>query len=221
MKAPAFLRLGVPVCVLLLIVVAAVVLRSDDKSSTKSRNPDLEYLKAANSVAPPKDPELMFILMTEFANSNLHAEGADFFSARLKEFDARLTTVQKSLYLSIVGLLRAQHASSVPLLRRYGYVKDTIATLDQAKQLSGGQVFVVNWVAGVVRTELPGIFGQRKAAQDELTWCVEHADKAPHPAWLREVYYHLGKLARNDGDQSKAQDYLRRSGYTDFDHPIT
>ena len=163
----------------------------------------------------------MFILMTEFANSNLQDEGAEFFSARLKEFEPQLTPVQKSLYLGIIGLLRAQHASSVPLFRRYGYVKDTIALLDQAKQLSGGQVFVVNWIAGVVHTELPGYFYQRKVAQEELAWCLAHADKAPHPAWLREVYYHLGKLALKDGDTAKAQQYLRRSGYPDFDHPIT
>jgi len=100
-------------------------------------------------------------------------------------------------------------------------VKDTIATLDQAKQLSGGQVFVVNWMAGIVHTELPGYFHQQKVALEELTWCVEHADKAPHPAWLREVYFHLGKLALNDGDSAKAQEYLRRSSYSAFDKPIT
>jgi glyoxylase-like metal-dependent hydrolase (beta-lactamase superfamily II) len=221
MKAPAFLRIGILLCVLLLIAVVVVVLRSSDKPFAKLRNPDLEYLKAVNSTAPPKDPELLFILMTEFANSNLEAEGADFFSARLKEFEPQLTSIQKSLYLGITGLLRAQHASSVPLLKRYGYVKETIATLDQAKQLSGGQVFVVNWIAGVVHTELPGYFRQRKAAQEELTWCVGHADKAPHPGWLREVYFHLGKLALNDGDTAKAQEYLRRSGYSDFNRPIT
>jgi glyoxylase-like metal-dependent hydrolase (beta-lactamase superfamily II) len=221
MKASSFLRIGGLLGVLLLILVAVVVLLSSDKPFAKLRNPDLDYLKAVNSTAPPKDPELMFILMTEFANSNLQAEGADFFAARLKEFEPQLTLVQKSLYLGIIGLLHAQHASSVPLLRRYGYVKDTIATLDQAKQLSGGQVFVVNWISGIVHTELPGLFGQRKIAQEELAWCLEHADKAPHPGWLREVYYHLGKLALNDGDTAKAQEFLHRSGYTDFDHPIT
>src|SRR5215467_1221327 len=176
MKARAFLRIGVLLCVLLLIVVAIVVLRSSDKPLAKLRNPDLEYLKAVNSTAPPKDPELMFILMTEFANSNLHPEGADFFSARLREFEPQLTPVQKSLYLGIIGLLRAQNASSVPLLKRTGYVNDTLATLDQAKQLSSGQVFVVNWIAGVVHTKLPASFHQRNSAQQELTWCVEHSD---------------------------------------------
>ncbi|PWT79840.1 MAG: hypothetical protein C5B58_12780 [Acidobacteria bacterium] len=207
--------------VLVLIVVAIVLLRSTDNRSARVRSPELEYLKAVNSVAPPKDPELMFILMGEFASSNLQDEGAGFFSARLKEFEPQLTSAQKSLYLGIIGLLRAQNASRVPLLKRYGYVNDTIAILDQAKQLSGGQVFVVNWIAGVVHTELPGFFHQRKAAHEELAWCVEHADKAPHSAWLREVYFHLGKLALNDGDAAKANEYLRRSGYSDFDHPIT
>jgi glyoxylase-like metal-dependent hydrolase (beta-lactamase superfamily II) len=214
-------RIGLLLCVLLLIVVADVILRSPDKRSAKRHSPELEYLKAVNSVAPPKDPELMFILMGEFASSNLQDEGAEFFSARLKEFEPQLTPVQKSLYLGIIGLLRAQNASRVRLLNRYGYVRDTIANLDQAKQVSGGQVFVVNWIAGIVHTELPGFFHERKAAHEELTWCAEHADKAPHSAWLREVYFHLGKLALNDGDTAKANEYLRSSGYPNFDHPIT
>jgi glyoxylase-like metal-dependent hydrolase (beta-lactamase superfamily II) len=163
----------------------------------------------------------LFLLMAQYSNANLQEEGAEFFSARLKEFDPRLTDVQKALYLSAIGILRAQHASSVPLLNRIGYVKDTIAILDQAKQLSGGQVFVVNWIAGIVRTELPSLFHQRAAAKNELAWCVENSDKAPHAGWLREVYSHLGKLALADGEQAKAQDYLRRSGYKSFDRPIT
>src|SRR6266851_5472153 len=186
-----------------------------------SVRPELEYLKAVNSVAPPRDPQLLFLLMAQYSNAHLQSEGAEFFSARLKEFGPRLTDVQKALYLSAIGLLRAQHASQVSLLHRIGYVKDTIAILEQAKQLSGGQVFVVNWINGIVHAQLPGRFHQKNAAQDELAWCMANADKAPHAGWLREVYYYLGKLALADGEQVKAQDYLRRSGYRDFDSPIT
>jgi len=186
-----------------------------------SHRPELEYLKAVNSVAPPRDPQLLFLLMAQYSNANLQDEGAEFFSARLKEFGPRLTDAQKALYLSAIGLLRAQHASSVLLLHRVGYVKETIAILEQAKQLSGGKIFVVNWIAGIVHAELPGVFHQRKAAEAELAWCVENADKAPHAGWLREVYYHLGKLAFAEGEQAKARDYLRRSGYKDFERPIT
>jgi hypothetical protein len=106
MKARALFRIGVLFCVVLLILVAVVVLRSNDKRSAKLHSPELEYLKSVNRVAPPKDPELLFILMTEFANSNLQDEGAEFFSERLREFEPQMTPVQKSLYLGIIGLLR-------------------------------------------------------------------------------------------------------------------
>ncbi|HEY6946275.1 MAG TPA: MBL fold metallo-hydrolase [Candidatus Acidoferrum sp.] len=190
-------------------------------SAAVSHRPELEYLKTVNSVAPPQDPQLLFLLMAEYSNANRQGEGAEFFSARLKEFGPRLTDVQKALYLSAIGLLRAQNASSVQLLHRIGYVKDAIAMLEQAKQLSGGQVFVVNWIAGVVYSQLPSRFHQKDAAQRELAWCLENAGKAPDAGWLREVYYHLGKLALVDGDQTKAQNYLRRSGYKDFERTIT
>ena len=173
-----------------------------------------------NQVAPPKDPQLLFLLMAQYASANRHAEGAEFFSARLREFGPRLTDVEKSLYLSTIGLLRAQHARAVPLLHRVAWVKETIAILDRAKQLSGGQVFVANWTAGVVRAQLPDRFHQRKAAQDELQWCVDNVEKAPHVAWLREVYFQLARLASAGGDQAEAQDYLRRSGYSDLNKPI-
>ena len=212
------LLLGIAGIVGLRRVLAAGETRPD--SSTSPR-PELEYLKSVNSVAPPRDPQLLFLLMAQYSNANLQGEGAEFFSARLKEFGPRLTDAQKALYLSAIGLLRAQHASSVSLLHRIGYVKDTIAILEQARQLSGGKIFVVNWIAGIVHAELPGVFHQRKAAEAELAWCVENADKAPHAGWLREVYYHLGKLALAEGDQAKAGDYLRRSGYKDFERPIT
>src|SRR5216684_99616 len=193
---------------------------SADQTQSGSSRPELEYLKAVNSTAPPKDPQLLFLLMGAYSNANQQVEGAEFLSARLNEFGPRLNDVQKALYLSAIGLLRAQHASSVFLLHRIGYVKGSIAMLDQAKRLSGGQIFLVNWISGVVRAQLPGFFHQRQAAQDDLTWCVANIAKAPNVGWLREVDFHLGKLALAGGDQVKAQEYLRHSGYKSFDKPV-
>src|SRR5579863_2913230 len=93
--------------------------------------PDLEYFQAINRVAPPQDPQLLFLLMGQYSNANLQGEGAEFFSARLKEFGPRLADAEKALYLSAIGLLRAQHAFSVPLLQRVGHGKETIAILEQ------------------------------------------------------------------------------------------
>jgi hypothetical protein len=50
-----------------------------------SHLPELEYLKSVNRVGPPPDPQLLFVLMAEYANANEQAEGAAFFSERLSE----------------------------------------------------------------------------------------------------------------------------------------
>jgi hypothetical protein len=185
-----------------------------------SSQPELDYLKAVNGVAPPQDPQLLFLLMGAFSNANRPGEGAEFLAARMNEFDARLNDPQKALYLSAIGMLRAQHASSVALLRRIGNVKETIAMLDEAKTLSGGQIFVVNWISGVVRTELPAFFHQKQAALDSLRWCEANIAKAPHIGWLREVNFRLGKLLLDDGDRAGAQEYLEKSGYKSFDKVV-
>jgi glyoxylase-like metal-dependent hydrolase (beta-lactamase superfamily II) len=185
-----------------------------------SRNPELDYLKAVNAAAPPADPQLLFLLMGAFANANQTAEGAEFLSARLDEFAPRLSDVETSLYLSAIGLLRAQQTSSVRLFHRVGHVKETIAILDRAKNLSGGEVFVVNWISGVVRSQLPAFLHQKQASLDDLKWCEANIDQAPHRGWLREVYFAQGKIALANGDQAKADDYLQRSGYDTFDKPV-
>jgi glyoxylase-like metal-dependent hydrolase (beta-lactamase superfamily II) len=196
-----------------------------DRQSAKgtesgSYNVELEYLKAVNRAAPPKDPQLLFLLMGAYANANQQPEGVEFLTKRLNEFGPRLGDPQKSLYLSAIGLLRAQHAASVSLVHRIGYVRESIAMLDDAKKLSGGQIFVVNWISGVVRAQLPRMFHQEQAAKDDLAWCVANVGKAPDIGWSREVNFALGKLAAADGDQATAGEYLRRSGYKSFDKPI-
>jgi hypothetical protein len=183
--------------------------------------PELEYLKSVNRAEPPRDPQLLFLLMGQYANANMQLEGVEFFSALLKKFQPRLSDRQKSLYLAAIGLLRAGHANKVFFLKRIGWVRDTIEILEKAKRLSKGQIFVVRWIAGVVYAQLPGIFNQWKVALADLTWCVEHVDEAPHTGWLREVYYQLANLHHMEGDATKAQSYLRLSGYTDFEKSIT
>src|SRR5215475_13231087 len=63
------------------------VFKHDGREARRgSTRPELEYLKAVNSVASPQDPQLLFLLMGEFANANQQAEGAEFLFARLNEF---------------------------------------------------------------------------------------------------------------------------------------
>jgi len=183
--------------------------------------PELEYLKAVNQAGPPRDPQLLFLLMGQYLNANLQREGVEFISKLEQEFEPRLTDVQKSLYFSAIALLRAGHAQKVSLLKRISWVRDTIAMLDNAKRLSSGDVFAVRWASGVVSAQLPGFFDQRDTALADLTWCLEHQEKAPHAGWLREVYFQLAALSRQSGDTAQAEKYLQRSGYTDYTKTVT
>src|SRR5215510_1035447 len=121
MKTSRLWWLGALLVLVLLLAMGLLRTQRRRHASAQAHRPDLAYLQAVNSVAPPTDPQLLFVLMTQFANANLQVEGVDFFRARLQEFEPRLTPVQKALYLSIIGLLRAQHAPSVSLVPRYWY----------------------------------------------------------------------------------------------------
>jgi hypothetical protein len=73
----AFLLVGLVV----LVVGGFLATRSgrEESHSASASLPDLEYLKAVNTVGPPQDPELLFLLMTAYVNSNRQGEGVEFF----------------------------------------------------------------------------------------------------------------------------------------------
>ena len=193
----------------------------DAPARAAAHNPELEYLEAVNRTGPTRDPELLFLLMGAYANANRDREGAEFFEARLAEFGPRLSDVQKSLYLSAIGLLRAGYAQDVSLLKRIDWVKETLRRLDEAKRLSQGQVFVVRWISGVVSARVPAFFGRRDVALQDLEWCLANAEKAPDPGWMREVYIRLADLHRRAGDAAKAEQFRRLAGNGDPEEPIT
>jgi glyoxylase-like metal-dependent hydrolase (beta-lactamase superfamily II) len=166
--------------------------------------PELAYLKQVNAWRPPSDPQLLFLLMAQFANANRHAEGIVFLEDLRTRFDRQLNDTQRALYLTAIASLRAGHAGEVPLLRRIGWVRDTLAMLDEAKRLVGGELYVTRWMSGVVRARLPALFGERDAARRELDWCLAHAGRAPHAGWLREVQLQLAALRGAGGSDTPA-----------------
>ena len=192
----------------------------NDSSLATGHRPELEYLKVLNGAGPPSDPQILFLLMGQYANANLHREGIEFFSSVMKEFAPRLSEAQKSLYLAAIGLLRAGYANEVTFLKRIGWVKETIQILEEAKRLSSGEIYPVRWITGVVYAQLPGIFDQRQTALAALTWWTQNAAKPPNTGWLREVYYQLASLQRAEGRTAEASEYLRLSGYADFGKPV-
>jgi glyoxylase-like metal-dependent hydrolase (beta-lactamase superfamily II) len=212
-----WLAAGVAGCAIL----AAFALAGSPEGSAASPRPELEYLKVVNRAGPPRDPEALFLLMGQFANANRAREGAEFIDALRRDFDPRLDAPHKALYLSAAALLRAQAAGDVPLLQRPGWVRETVAMIDDAKRLGEDRMFIPYWVSGVVRSQLPGFFGQGEAARADLEWCVDHADRAPHAGWLREIHYQLATLDSGARREGEAQRHLALSGYRELGKTVT
>jgi hypothetical protein len=183
--------------------------------------PELEYLKAINQAAPTSDPQLVFLLSAQYSNANRLREGIDVFQAMLADFGPRLTATQRAAYLTALAPLRARYLASVPAEQRAQWAKDTLAVLDEADKLTGGQAYFARWMSGVIRAGLPAALGQAERARQDLVWCEQHAGAFPHLGWLREVYFQLGSQLRAQGDAAGAEQYLRRSGYESWNRPIT
>ena len=187
---------------------------------TVASNPELQLLKQINGWRPPADSQVMFALMGQFSNSGQYAEGIAYFNEVLARFGPSLNNNERAGYLTAIAALRGGQAKDIFLLKRIGWVKDTLAMLDEAKRLTGGQMYMARWMSGVVRAQLPSLLGESETALADLQWCVDHVGSAPHTGWLREVYFNLSKLHRQQGHSAEAQKYLALSGYTSEDKPV-
>lgn len=214
LRPPVVLALLGGLAAFLIVVISASSVRAQSQAQTQAPPPELAYLKQVNQWRPPSDPQLLFILMGQFANAGRHVEGIAYFGEVLKRFGPELNDNQKAQYLVAISSLRAAHANDVFLAKRIGWVRDTVVLLDEAKRLSKGQMFVARWMSGVVRAQIPGFFGERDTALADLLWCMEHVAAAPHPGWLREVYAHLSAVYRQQGAAAEARRYQELSGFT-------
>jgi glyoxylase-like metal-dependent hydrolase (beta-lactamase superfamily II) len=205
-----------------LFVFVAVIAgcASAPEQPSRTYHSELEYLKAVNERAPARDPQMIFLLMAQYLNANQSGEGIRFFSGLIEANSSQLSGPARGLYLSERGLLKAAHAGQVPLFQRIGWVKDTIADLEQAKRLTGG-AYITRWIAGVVYAKLPGSFGMEQTALADLAWCLANDTQAPDGGWLREVYFGLALVHSQLGHGDESRQFLARSGYGTFDKPVT
>jgi glyoxylase-like metal-dependent hydrolase (beta-lactamase superfamily II) len=206
-------------------LIAAILLGSGCATTSpppsQTYNSELEYLKSLHQAGPVTEPQLVPFLMQQFMNANqLHA-GIAFFESFLQKHGWQLSPEQTGLYLSALGVLRASYANEVPLLSRIAWVDKTIEILEQARDLTKNEYFLVRWMIGVVYAQLPERFNKADAALTDLKWCVDNIAKAPHDGWLREPYYHLAVLYDRTKDPQQAQAYLQLSGHDGFNKPIT
>jgi hypothetical protein len=169
-------------------------------------NAQLEYLKVINAAGPVQDPQLIFLLMEQYLSTNQSEAGVEFFESFLDKHRASLSSERQSLYLTALSLLRAAHAKDVFLFRRPGWVRETIAMLEEGKKLSGHQGFVAHWAAGYVYTErlIDGVNQKMLIQQLKQLEKDGIVERTVYPEVPPRVEYTLGALGIALGPSMKA-----------------
>ena len=170
-----------------------------DPAGPAALNLELAYFKALNEAGPPQDPQIIVLLMQEYQNSNRRAEGVAHFGELMARYDGALTPPQEVTYLASLGILRAEMAGQVPMVRRAAWVGDTIEILDRARAMGGETAFYPRFATGLIYSQLPALFGKAGQARTDLEWLVENRANAPQPGLMRAVYTALARLYQADG----------------------
>src|SRR5437763_1244225 len=144
-------NVGIAVLVVVLLVPLPFVLGAVGAPSAvpATDRPELAYLKQVNAWHPPSDPQLLFLLMAQYANAGRHLEGAAYLDELRRRFDGQLDDTGRALYLTAIASLRAGGANQVFVVKRIGWVRDTLAMLDEADRLTHGQAFITHWMSGI------------------------------------------------------------------------
>lgn len=180
--------------------------------------PELQYLQVVNDAAPADDPRIVFLLMAHYTSAQRTGEGIAHFESLLQRFGNSANASQRAVYLSALGLLKANHAGKVPFFSRIGWVAETKRVFAAAKQATPAPLFIARWGHGIFQAQVPSLLRDDEVAIADLEWCIAHPDEAPSPGFLREAYFHLAKLLRErDTSDARAADFLRLSGYASFE----
>ena len=189
----------------------------DPSNTQKSFHPEMDYLEVLLSYNIPEDPSSMLLLLNYYVAANQQVRGIDFFERILEKYQYQMSDITRSNVLAVYAVLRATYANDVALAIRIPWVLDTFKLLEEAKNLSNDENPIVHWSAGLIYAQMPFFFFKHDQAIKELTWLADRPETEPMPGFYREVYHYLSKLYEKDGEKEKAQIFLVKSGYQDYE----
>jgi hypothetical protein len=168
-EAPARAGSTALVTMLLLLAIGLLVGGCGAASGDSSRtyHSELEYFKAVIEAGPVGDHQIIALLLIQFVNANQLKAGIDFFESLLAGPASQRSSQERALYLASLAALRAS-ADQVFLLRRSGWVNQTIDLLEDAKKMSNNQNFLVRWLSGTVYAQLPERFGKKRTLRGTI-----------------------------------------------------
>ena len=185
----------------------------------RSFHADIAFYEVVLSYGPVADPRPIFLLTNAYIVTNQQSYGLSYLERLLKRYESAMSDDTRAVYLSAYALLRATYAERVPIPGRIFWLLDTFDILEDAKRLAESNP-VVRWSAGLIYAQVPRFFGKSDEGLAELLWLIEHPELEPTPGFYREAYHFLSRLYAKKGQQALADQYLRKSGYEDYEPSV-
>lgn len=202
-----------------LMFVLTVVCRSavaTDAEQHALPNTELLYLKAIHERGAEIHPTMTPLLMAMFINAGRQVEGIAFFE-RIRPL---LPTANATLVLTAQAVLRASNANEVFLLKRKGWIDDTVVMFNEARAAQPDNL-LIRWLIGTTLAQLPSFIGQEEQAREDLEWVLARVNEIPRdgllPGSQREVFFQLARLHDGAGNEAESQRFLAQSGYATFE----
>lgn len=186
-------------------------------SGERSFHSDVQYFETVMSYGLNTEASNTFLMVNAYLSSNQHVQGLAFFEAYLKRYKNNMNQETRATYLSAYAILRATYAEQVPLTSRIGWVNDTFDMLEEASRLTDNKNPIVHWASGLIYAQVPFFFFKKDAAYAELNWLADRPETEPLSGFYREVYHHLARLHAKDGHTKLAEQFLKKSGYEDYE----
>ena len=183
----------------------------------RSFHPTLNLLETLLSHGENTEPRAVMSLVNAYVSANQQDIGEPFFAKLLELYGERMPNDLRAVYLVGYSIIRATLAGRIPIWRRIAWVKATFRHLEEARLLTGGQHPLVRWAAGVIYAQVPGFFGKKRQAFEDLNWLLAHPETAPNFGFYREAHRLLSRLHAADGDENAAELHRRLSGFGDQD----
>ena len=187
-----------------------------DSNRDRSFHSKLAFYETALSYGPLADPRPIFLLTNSYIVNRQQDQGIDFLERTFSQYGETMNPEVRSTYLAAYALLRATYADEVVLFKRIGWVTKTFEILEEANQLFENNP-LVHWSAGMIYAQVPWFFNKKVKATEELEWLIERPELEPTPGFYREAYHYLAELYSDEGNESLANEYLQKSGYTDYE----
>jgi glyoxylase-like metal-dependent hydrolase (beta-lactamase superfamily II) len=172
-----------------------------------TQNRTLDTLRA---LAAEPNSETLVVLMAaqQFLAGHREWDGYEYFGRLASEQPAR-----RGLFRSLQGIMQARVAGDVPLLKRVAWVEDAIGKLDEGV---AADPVLGRFGRGLVLADLPPRFGKAPQAIADLQLVLQREDQLPQPLH-RAIYRGLAAAYRTTGDQQRADEMLRLSGFSSLD----